>query len=204
MKKIIVFTAILLLTTGSLKAQELFITPFAGYTFADGFNFNRGRAKIGDGFTYGGIISYVVDNRMSLELTYSREDCHAMAYSSYWGIDVYEPISANYILVGGSRLLPFSEKFSAFIGPNIGVGIYSGKSGDVGTKTKFAFALNGGCRYMFTDRVGFRIQANLNMPITDVGGSLWWDSTSGTSVGISSRVPFVQFGFTGGLTFNIN
>lgn len=203
MKKIILLICLTILTNTLIKAQDLQFTPFAGYTFADKFKFDRGNARIGDGFTYGGILSYVIDNSVAIELTYSRQDCDVSAYSDYHEIDVWGPISANYIYLGGSKLLPLNEEMFLFTGTNIGMGIYSGKDNNLGSTTKFAVGFNGGLKYFFSDRVGFRLQANLNLPITDVGAGFWWGG-GGPSVGLSSRVPFLQFGFTGGLVFNLN
>jgi hypothetical protein len=63
--------------------------------------------------------------------------------------------------------------------------------------------INGGVKYFFTPGVGQRLQADLTFPVTNVGGSLWWSPGSGTSVGVSSYVPFLQFGFTGGLVLKL-
>jgi hypothetical protein len=46
--------------------------------------------------------------------------------------------------------------------------------------------------------------ASLNMLITDFSGGFWWNIGNGTSVGISNNIPFLQFGFIGGIVFNLN
>ena len=84
------------------------------------------------------------------------------------------------------------------------MGIYTGKENDIGTTTKFSVGLNGGVKYFLSDIIGIRIMAILNMPITDVSGGFWWSSGGGTSIGLSSNVPFLQFGFMGGLVINLN
>jgi hypothetical protein len=204
MKKIILLICITILTTTLIKAQDFQFTPFAGYTFADKFKIDRGNARIGGGFTYGGILSYVIHESIAIELTYSRQDCDASAYSDYYEIDVWGPISANYIYLGGSKLLQLNEDMFLFTGTNVGMGIYSGKDNSTSSTTKFAVGLNGGLKYFFSDKVGLRLQANLNFPITDIGGGLWWGIGSGPSVGLTSRIPFLQFGFSGGLVFTLN
>ena len=203
MKRVTLFAVLLLIITISTYAQNIQFTPIAGYTFADKFNFDRGKAKIGDGFTYGGILSYVINDKMAIDISYSREDCDVFAYSDYYDIDIKGQISANYIFLGLEKLMPLNENAFLFTGTNLGVGIYSGKNSDLKSTTKFAVGINGGLKYFFSDRLGFRAQANLNFPITDVGAGLWWGG-GGPSVGLTSRIPFLQFGFSGGLIFNLN
>ena len=204
MKKQWLFICLILMAISSAKAQELQFSPFAGYTFADKFKINRGSAKIGAGFTYGASLTYIVHKKTNLELTYSREDCNAWAYSEYHGIDVRGPLSVNYIFFGSSELLQLNEDLSLFIGPNVGLGIYSGKDNELGSTTQFAVGLSGGMKYMFSDKIGFRLQSHLNMPITNLDAGLWWNIGSGPSAGLTSHIPFLQFGFTGGLVFTLN
>lgn len=203
MKKTILLAALSVILTQLTIAQNIQFTPVAGYSFCDKFHFYQGNAKIGDGFTYGGYLSFGINRHVALELSYIRQDCDAYAYSDYHNISLNEPISSNYILLGASKLFSMSEEMTLFTGGGFGMGIYSGKTAEIGSITKFAVGLNGGMKYLFTDVFGIRLQANLFFPVTDLSGSLWW-GPGGTSVGVSSRIPFVQFGFTGGFIFNIN
>lgn len=204
MKKLFLLATVLFATCTISWAQGLQLYPFAGYTFADRFPISGGTARIGDGFTYGGALAFVVSDYYAVELKYSRMDADVSAYSPYNNIDIYgEPVSLNYILLGGSKLFPVSEEAILFSGLNLGVGIMGSKDDTFNTITKFAAGINAGVKYFFTKSAGIRLQANLDFPVTDVGGSLWWSPGSGTQVGVSSYVPFLQFGFTGGLVLKL-
>lgn len=203
MKTILLFLGIALASGNMLNAQKLQIAPFAGYTFADKFRFDRGNARIGDGFTYGGTLSLLLRNSTSVNLTYSRQDCDFYAFSDYYDIDIDGRISANYIFLGASEMYNVSNEFSLFAGSNVGMAVYSGQSRDLETKTHFAVGFNAGLNYFFTEQVGIRLQGTLNFPITNLDAVFWW-GTGGSSVGVSSRVPFLQFGLLGGLVFNLN
>jgi len=204
MRNSILLLVLLISMTIIGKAQKIQLIPFAGYTFGDKFNFDQGTARIGDGFTYGGTLSLVDRELSALELTYSRQNADASAYSEYHNINVNEPVSINYILLGGSKLWPLSERFILFAGMGMGVGIIGSKADTFSTLTKFAVGANGGVKYYFNRKIGVRLQSNLNFPFTKVGGTLWWDTENNTQAGATSVVPFIQFGFTGGLVFNLN
>ncbi|WP_163711729.1 hypothetical protein [Mangrovibacterium lignilyticum] len=206
MKKLI-FAVTFFLLVLCLKvsyAQSVEFTPIAGYTFADRFDIYRGYGRVGGGFTFGGTFAYVVDSQLAIELSYSRQDAWATAWSDYYGFDYDDKISANYLLLGGTKILPLSEAFRVFGGMGAGIGIFSPKGRDLNTITKFAVGVKAGLKYFFTGRVGFVAQTSLNFPITNASGSLWWDVGNGASVGVSSTVPFVQFGLSGGLVFRLN
>jgi hypothetical protein len=203
MKKSILILLMLIGAIFSAGAQSLEIFGFSGYTFGDKLPISGGTAKIYDGHTYGVAVAYDVSETYAFELMYSRQDSRVTAFSTFLNLDVDEPISTNFILAGSNRLIPLSEKATLFSGVKLGAVIYSSKDDAFDDVTKFAAGINGGFKTTFTENFGFRIQANLNFPITDVGASLWWSSGGGTSVGVSSYTPVLHFGFTGGLVYRL-
>jgi hypothetical protein len=201
MRKLLLSSALMLTIVLISKAQHIEATPFAGYTFGSSFNFNGGKANLSDGFTYGGILSYQAGN-MSLDLTYSREDAKGSAHSYDNYIDVNDaPVSVNYVFLGGSRLYPLSDETILFTGLNMGVGFMSNQ--DYRSVTKFSVGFNGGVKYFFSERIGLRLQASLNFPITDMSSEFWWSPGASHTYGVTSYVPILQFGFTGGLVFRL-
>jgi hypothetical protein len=203
MKKIILICFLLFTVAISSQAQSIEINPFAGYNFGDKFYIYGGNARIGDGFTYGGTLTLVAGEYNAIELTYMRTDMTVNAYSNYLGFDISDPSSSNYIVIGGSRLFPVTDKLIPYAGANIGLGIFASRNDTYSSVEKLAVGLDAGLKLFLTDKVGLRLQSNLYFPVTNVGAGLWWSSGGGTSVGASGSVPFVQFGFTGGLIFKI-
>lgn len=203
MKKTTVIVLFIVSMAFSAGAQSLEIFGFSGYTFGDKFPISGGSAKIYDGHTYGGNLSYNLSETYAVEILYSRQDSRVTAFSSYLNLDVDEPMATSYIMAGSNRLIPLSEKAVFFSGLKLGAVIFSSKDDAFDAVTKFAAGFNGGFKTTFTENLGIRVQANLNFPITDVGASLWWGSGSGTSVGVSSYTPIIQFGFTGGLVYRL-
>jgi hypothetical protein len=201
MKKILLLTTLVIAFAVVSKAQRIEITPFGGYTFADKFKFNGGEAELGGGFTYGGILSFFSGNN-ALELTYSRQSATAYAHSYDDYINVSNaPVNVNYVFAGGSRHFPVSDEAALFAGLNMGVGFMD--NAEYRTETLFSTGFNGGVRYFFSDRIGLRLQANLNIPVTDLGSSFWWNPGADESYGVTTYVPILQFGLNGGIIIKL-
>jgi hypothetical protein len=200
MRKIFLLSALLLSIIITSNAQSIELYPFAGYTFGTHCYVATGKARLSDGFTYGGTLSFVAGQHNSLELTYLRQDATATAEGLYSGFQKFsDPVSINYIFLGGSRLYPVNDKLTPFTGAHVGMAILGSKHDTFSNIEKLAFGVDVGVKIMVSDKVGIRLQSNLNMPVTNVGAGLWWSSGSGSSVGVTGNIPFVQFGFTGGL-----
>lgn len=156
-----------------------------------------------DGFTYGGALTIAPGKYNVVEISYYRYQTTATAKSNYSGfIDFSDPIAVNYMLIGGQRLFPASEMVTGFSGFNIGASWLGSRDDKFSTITKFAVGIDAGVKIMATEKVGIRLQANLNCPISDVGGTFYW-GTGGPGVGMSGYVPIWSFGFNGGLILRI-
>lgn len=184
-------------------SQHLEIFVHSGYSFADKFPIDGGRGKMEAGHTYGGSLGYQLGEEYIIEVSYMRQDADVKAYSTYFSLDVNEPVNVSYIFAGGNRLFPIDEKFNLFTGARLGAFLLNFKDSSYDNITRFAVGVNAGLKYLITPQLGIRAQANLNFPITDVGANLWWSPGSGVDVGVESYTPLLQFGFTGGLVFVI-
>jgi hypothetical protein len=186
-----------------VMAQRVEITPFTGYTFNHGIPILGGRAILGGGQTFGGIVGMQLANNMEIESSYSFQSGTSTANSTAIRNDVSVKSNVHYIMIGANRLFPTSSQLTVFTGAKVGAGILGFPSNEFDTISRLAVGLNGGMKYLASDKMGIRIQANLMMPINNVGGNLWWTPGSGTSVGVSGWSSVVQFGFTGGLIFRL-
>jgi len=205
MKRKVTLPAILFLLSFALTsiAQSVELTPFAGYTFRSTVSISGGQARVLDGFTYGGALTYVAGSHNAIELSYYRYGTNATAESSYTGfVEVSTPVAVNYILIGGQRLFARSDKLTGFSGINLGAGWIASTDDAFSTITKFAMGFDVGIKFMASEKIGLRLQTNLNFPISSTGGTMWWSSGS-SNVGTTGHVPIWSFGFTGGLVYKI-
>lgn len=203
MKKLFTLTLVLFLLIFELKAQSVEITPFTGYTFDHSFPIFAGRARLGGGQTFGGMLGFQVNDFLEIETLYSYQNGTSTARSTAIQNDVRTSTNAHYALIGANRLFPTSSQMAFFTGAKIGAAILSFPEGDYRDISRFAVGLNGGVKYFVSDNVGLRVQANLMMPISNVGASLWWSPGGGTQVGLNGWSSVIQFGFTGALVFRI-
>jgi hypothetical protein len=185
------------------EAQSVELTPFAGYTFRSTINITGGQARVHDGFTYGGALTVAASKFNALELSYYRYGTTATAESSYTGfVEVSTPVAVNYMFIGGQRLFPTSDKVTGFSGINLGAGWISSTDNAFSSITKFAMGFDLGVKIMASEKIGIRLQTNLNFPISSSGGTMWW-SSGNTNVGMTGNVPIWSFGFMGGLIYKI-
>ncbi len=203
MKNRLLLSFLLSLSVFLLNAQSLDLTVFSGYTFADKLPIEGGRAKIYGGHSFGTALTYYLNSHYSVELFYNRIESRVTVSSDLLGSDIDERISTNYILAGSNRILPLNDRASILGGLKIGAVVFAPYKNDANNNTYFAAGINGGFQYLFTDKVGIKLQANAMFPITDVGASLWWSAGSGPEVGVSSGSSLIQIGLNGGLVFRM-
>lgn len=195
---------VLAITSLNIKAQNIEITPFVGYTFQNKFAISGGEARLEDGLTYGATAAFAVGNDNTIELLYSRQETRVVANSIFFDEPFVRNAAMNYIMVGGNKVLPsITDDLQFTGGMKIGMAIVDSPENDFNTITKFAAGLNVGFKYFFSDAIGLRGGMNLNFPITDIGAGIGWSSSGGTSVGVSGWSPIVQFAFTGGLAVRL-
>jgi len=198
-----VFLGLLVAFLLPAQAQHFDVYGFSGFTFGDRFPIFGGDAKIFEGHTYGGGLSYALSDYYEIDFTYSRQDSRVTAFSSFANVDVDEDVVVNYFLIGGHRMLPLGEAVSTYGGLKAGWVTFGSPQNNFDNITRFAVGLNAGAKLMLSEVIGFRLNASLNLPVSDVDTELWWSSGSGTNVGLSSSTPFAQFGLTGGLLVRI-
>jgi hypothetical protein len=184
-------------------AQTVELTPFAGYTFRSTKNYSAGWTRINDGFTYGGALTIAPSPYNAIEISYYRYETTAEAHTNLAGYLEFDgPVGMNYMFIGGQRLFPANDKVTGFTGFNLGAGWLGSTNDKFSTMTKFALGIDAGVKIMASEKVGIRLQTNLNFPITSAGGS-FYVGTGGSGVAMYGYVPLLSFGFTGGLIFKI-
>lgn len=186
-----------------IKAQSVEITPFTGYTFNHSLPIVGGRATLGGGQAWGGMLGFQLNELTEVEVLYSWQGGNSTARSTAIQSNVNTRTNANYIMVGSNRLFPLNPQMTLFSGLKAGAGILAFPNGDFNDVSRFSVGVNGGMKYFVSDNIGLRVQANLMMPISNAGANLWWSPGSGAQVGVGGWSSVVQFGFTGGLIFRI-
>lgn len=182
---------------GSLNAQSLRINLNGGYVFRDRFPIYTTQgaveAAIVEAPVFGGGLEYLVNPDYGMELYYLGMPTEGRLRSG--SFRYAEQVMVNYIMAGGLRYAPFSEKVKGFGGVSLGMALFEGETV---SRAYAAWGLRGGVLINATDRIGLRIGAQLHSPIEAVGGGLYI-GTGGTGGGVQTYSTIYQFGFTGGL-----
>jgi len=208
MKKVF-FTLSLALISLLGTAQKFEVTPLVGYVFGSSMNFYEGEVRFDDNVNFGARIGFKPTTNTIVEFVYSGENTNAYWEPySYWAGDIHArkfPVNINYFMIGvqQERMLS-NDKLYGFSGINLGMIYTNSLEQEINDLYNFAVGIDLGLKIHLTEKVGVRIQTNLNMPLYFQGlGFYAGVGSGGTSSGLTlnSGTYFVQFGFSGGVYF---
>lgn len=182
------------------------LVPTAGYHFGGRAYFYEGDIKVDNNATYGITLSLPVGWGVSGEFAFSRSDSKMRFFPK---IPEYYPdeksVASNYFLVGAMKELG-EGPLIGFGGLTVGVAWFDIKDQAVSDVVRFSMSLGAGAKYMFSDRVGIRIQGRLLMPMYFSGGGMYCGIGGGGSscgVGVGGGISILQGDISGGLIFRI-
>jgi len=207
MKKI--FTLILALTFTQLNAQvDITLLTFESYSFADKIVTGEGyNAEIGDGFQYGAGFEFLFKERMAIEIIYQHLDTDG--YVDYPSSILtnqrdHGAVGLDYILLGGTRYQPLTEKLSGFSTFNAGWGFLNTKdnSKDESHDT-FCWGLRLGLKLQANEKISFRLHGQMLSAVQALGGGIYF-GTGGAGAGLSGYSTFWQFNLGGSINFLLN
>jgi hypothetical protein len=190
-------------------AQPFKINLYSSYVFDDGVdatlnNGNYVRGTINGNYQWGAGFEYILKQTYGIELMYNRQNTQfPVTYtSSLVDTNKTYDVDINYILVGGNKYLPLSNKsIKPFGGVLLGLAILNNQNplpGAESSSTNFAWSARLGSDFMFSPNVGIRLQAQLQSAVQDIGGGVYL-GTGGISTGISTESSMYQFGLGGAL-----
>jgi hypothetical protein len=212
MKKI----AVIVLTFISLNAaaQNIRLNGYANYVFDDKVdsyysNSSYFEGKIKGGFQWGVGLEFMISPFNAVELTYYRQSTTAPAtYRAALGQvkNGTFDVNLNWIMANGVRHFQKpGGKFEAAGGLGIGVAIIDATSPENNTKqsaTKFAWSLRGGGTFWASERIGIKLNAQLQSAVQSVGGGFYL-GTGGAGAGLTSYSSLLQFGLGGGIAVKL-
>lgn len=207
MKQVLLTLVISFLFIIAVSAQEFRLNGFATYVFDDrvdayASNTSYYEGKIKGGLRWGAGLEYMMGTK-GIALTYLRQDTDVpMTYYDNGIKDQVFDLGISWIMLDITNYVP-KGKAELYAGGGLGVGIMnleSPRSGDQGSKTKFAWDLRLGANIWASETVGIKLQADLYSAVQAVGGGFYF-GTGGAGAGVSSYSSMLQFGLGGGLVF---
>ena len=177
------------------------LLTFQSYTFPDRFQTEFGDGRVEDGFQWGGGLEIGLSEYNAIELIYQRMATDAQ----YQGFDGrYDGrLYVNYVMLGGTRYLPFNDRISGFGSLNVGMGIFNPSSSlESENIVKFAWGGRLGLRVAASDRLSLRVHAQLMSPVQWAGGGFFL-GTGGSGAGVSTGSTIFQFNLGGSVNIRL-
>ena len=200
----------ILLFSSSKMFSQIEITPFGGYFYSTNVNFYQGTLKIYDGGAYGGHIGIHTAKNNIIEFTYVGNTTNA-EWRPYSGFSDYRrtefKMSSNYFLLGTVQDIPLDGNITGFGSVKAGAGYFKALDSSIADIWRFSVSLGLGVKVFFTDRVGIRIQANMNLPLYFDGvGAYCGIGNGGSNCGLSmnSTSAILQGDISTGLIFKLS
>jgi opacity protein-like surface antigen len=204
MKKFLVLLLSFTAICGITQAQTISINGFGGYNFQDQVNFGSVYGYVKEGGFWGVSLEGINKQGSGIELLYQQQNTQVPLYLYNTGVAANKDKTGaviSYIMLNGMRYLKNNEKVEPYAGLGIGAGITSPESGS--SSSKFAWDLKLGVKFKPGSTVGIKIQAQL-FSVVQASGAGFYVGTGGAGVGVSSYSTIYQFGFVGGLCFDLD
>jgi hypothetical protein len=202
LKSTIILIIILLFSIFNLqiKAQEKpQIFAMAGYLTNSSVTVAAGELKFKDDVSYSLGFDIPVDRYTQAEISWTVSPSH-VDLSPYYGSNVSFTGTDLYIhtFQAGAVIEPKKQKARPFGLLSVGASLFAPSESKYSSEWLFSFALGGGLKYDFSDRVGLRLQARLIVPVQFAGTSIWF-GTGGGGVSVGAYSTVAQGDFSGGL-----
>lgn len=205
--KLLFLSIFLLLSMESVSAQrigsKLEITPYAGYVVGGKVRASTGDLSINDSPNFGIIVDVPVKRDVSVEFYYSYQS----TYVNFWSLrdgttEKLFDLDAHYFMLGAHYEYPSFNNIVWFGTAALGASLFSPKNTLYSDQWNFTVNFGGGAKIFFSERIGIRLQALLNIPIMWGGGGVYFGG-GGSGVSVGGGTTFVQGNFLAGLIFKI-
>lgn len=186
---------------GSVSAQrigsKIEITPYVGYVVGGKIRASTGDLSINSSPNVGIILDFPVNRDVNVEFYYSFQSTSM----DFWSLRDHTTeklfdLNIQYFMLGGQYEYPSFNNIVWFGSVALGASLFSPQDGNYRDEWRFTFNFGGGAKIFFTERIGVRLEALLNIPI-QWGGSYYYGSS------VSGGTTFVQGNFLAGLIFRI-
>lgn len=197
MKKLFILgllATLLVVPQQAFSQKGIELSGYTGWMLGGKVNLYNGSLKIEDGQNWGITLSLPVAPGMKAELMYNRlvSDLTVREYGN--APYVYTKVATQYFHVGAVKELMSEGMVRPYGTGSLGTTIFSDQEGFDSDKWRFSIGLGGGLKIFPTERIGFRLQARMLVPLYFNG---IWFGTGGAGVSTSSSI--VQGDFTGGI-----
>jgi hypothetical protein len=202
----IMFVLLACVVPVSLHAQKAEISVLGGWMWNSKVNTSEGDIKISDRANFEGAIGYYIAPGVQAELSYTYTKVDATIdpdVGSTFAPGFLSDLAIHYFLVSGLREIETgNDKVVPYVLGSLGAAWVHPSNSVYDDAVRFAFGFGAGAKFLFSERLGLRLQARLLMPVFFSGVGFWF-GTGGADVGVSGAIPLIQGDFSGGLTLRL-
>ena len=197
MKRSLKIGFVLFLISFYANAQKFEITPQYGYQIGAKYYYYGGYVKMTDSDQFGVTVSMEVNRDVEAEFFWVQQNASVRIQDYlYYPHETYlTEVTVNHFQLGAIHSFGYNDT-KPFAGASLGWSTFSPDDNFYQSNTKFTIGVSGGAKFYFSDRIGFRLQGQLLMPIE--WGGVYIGSGGG---GFSTGGSLLLLNITGGLIF---
>ena len=205
----VLFSGLLLLiftqpVAGQKSKSSLQVSPYTGYVVGGKIRVSTGDLSVNDSQNYGIFVEFPVQRQVNAEFYYSYQP----TYMNFWHLrdgttEKLFDMDVHYFMLSGHYEYPTSNNIIWFGSFGLGASIFSPKNTiEYSDEWRFTVNLGGGAKIFFSDIIGIRLQALMNIPI-QWGGTGFYFGSGGGGLSVGGGSTFVQGNFLAGLVFRL-
>ncbi len=157
--------------TSGLSAAEVELTPFLGYQAGGTFETRTGDQNIESSPNFGLVLSVRTRQDGLIEFIYSRQQTRLEILDAF-GVDQGFDLNVEYLHFGGLWEIK-QGRTKPFLGLSIGGTRFDPRVDGVSDELYFSAGISGGGKFMFSERVGLRIEGRGLATILGSGGGIF-------------------------------
>ena len=169
---------VLVVLTPALGAAEVEVTPFLGYQAGGTFETRTGDQNIESSPNFGLVLSIRTRHDGLIEFLYSRQQTRLESLDIF-GADQGFDLNVEYLHFGGLWEIK-QGRTKPFLGLSIGGTRFDPRVDGVSDELYFSAGISGGGKFMFSERVGLRIEGRGLATLLGSGGGIFCGFPPGT------------------------
>lgn len=199
MRKLLFLFCAILMTSYSLEAQKVEITPQYGYQVGAKYNYYGGYVKMKSSDQYGLTFGINATDDISVEFMWAQQNSVLTVKDAIYypqETDLSDMV-VNHYQIGAIHMFGYSDA-RPFAGLSAGWSTFNPEENRYDSTTTFTLGLTGGLKYFFTKRLGLRLQGQLLMPVS--WGGVY---VGGGGGGVTAGGSVLQLNFSAGLIIGL-
>ncbi|MCV9388399.1 porin family protein [Reichenbachiella ulvae] len=194
---------LLVITTTIIHGQALESSAYGGYMFSGKAKFYDGEIDVKNGPVWGLTLGY--DTGLGTQIQFLYNNTFTVTETIEYGSNInYHKfdLMIQHFHLGVEKSMAYDQLIRPFGSFGMGLTSYNPQSNEFNNQMRFSIGLGGGIKIFPTDRIGFKAQAKLFMPLLFNGAGIYC-GTGGCGGGSSFRIPIIHAELSGGVVFRL-